>query len=112
MQSSSKVVFEDKVKEIKGKIDYLNTEIMGKIGVYDEDAFVGKIGDAYNPELINRDVSKTIQELSEINNNFQSSFQGLIKHISTTAQRVYEDISEAIDVLNASKSTMINWTDI
>ena len=57
-------------------------------------------------------MTKTIQELSEINNNFQSCFQGLIKHISTTAQQVYEDISSYIDVLNANKSTMINWIDV
>ena len=36
----------------------------------------------------------------------------MIKTISIISQKVYEDISTYIDVLNTSKSTMINWIDV
>ena len=85
---------------------------MSNINSYNEDTFVNKINASYNPELANKDVTKTIQELSEINNTFQNCFQGLIKHISMTAQKVYEDISSYIDLLNTSKSTAINWVNV
>ena len=85
---------------------------MSNIKSYNEDTFVNKIHASYNPELVNKDVTKTIQELSEINNTFQNCFQGLIKQISMTAQKVYEDISSYIDLLNTSKSTAINWVSV